>query len=112
MADWAGSQKAATAALALLLARARGQEAGYAEVRLAETGIEDALHYGLTAPEGVLGGGFAGYNVYPAKEGWIALAALEPHFWSRLQELLPAHSTDSDHLRSVFLTRTATEWDA
>jgi alpha-methylacyl-CoA racemase len=110
MADWAGAQKAATVALALLLARERGQDAGYAEVRLSETGIEEALQHGLTAPGGVLGGGFAGYNLYPAKEGWIALGALEPHFWQRLQELLELNTAGYEHLRHVFQTRTAAEW--
>ncbi len=112
MADWAGAQKAATAALALILARERGEEPGYAEVRLAATGIEEAFRYGMTAPGGMLGGGFAGYNVYPTKEGWVAVAALEPHFWSRLQESLGLHSAGYEDLRNVFLTRTAAEWEA
>ncbi|HLN30817.1 MAG TPA: CoA transferase [Gemmataceae bacterium] len=111
MADWAGAQMAATAALALILARERGREAQYMEVRLSETGIEQALRHGLTTAGGVLGGGFPGYNLYPAREGWIAVATLEPHFWDQLQRLLILSSPDCEQLRAVFQTRTASEWE-
>lgn len=80
------------------------------EVRL-ETGIEQALRHGLTTAGGVLGGGFPGYNLYPAREGWIAVATLEPHFWDQLQRLLILSSPDCEQLRAVFQTRTASEWE-
>jgi crotonobetainyl-CoA:carnitine CoA-transferase CaiB-like acyl-CoA transferase len=31
-----------------------------------------------------VGGGHAGYRVYPCKDGRVAMAALEPHFSGRL----------------------------
>jgi crotonobetainyl-CoA:carnitine CoA-transferase CaiB-like acyl-CoA transferase len=34
----------------------------------------------LTLPGTQIGGGHAGYQVYPCKNGRVALAALEPHF--------------------------------
>jgi len=112
MADWAGAQMAVTAALTLILARERGREAEYAEVRLSETGIEQPLRHGLTAPGGVLGGAFPGYNLYPAREGWIAVATLEPHFWNQLQRLLDLSSPDCEQLRAIFQARTASEWES
>ena len=42
---------------------------------------------GLTASGGILGGGFPGYGLYRAREGHVALAALERHFWERLRAL-------------------------
>lgn len=67
------------------------------------------LRHGLTAPGGPLGGGAINYRVYDAKTGRVAVAALEPHFESRLyaQLGLPA-GTD---LTSRLLERSATEWE-
>ena len=36
--------------------------------------------WGLTVPGAALGGGHAGYRVYPCQNGRVAVAALEPHF--------------------------------
>ena len=40
--------------------------------------------WGLTQPGATIGGGHAGYRVYPCQDGRVALAALEPHFAQRL----------------------------
>jgi crotonobetainyl-CoA:carnitine CoA-transferase CaiB-like acyl-CoA transferase len=40
--------------------------------------------WGLTKPGAAVGGGHAGYRVYPCKDGRVALAALEPHFAASL----------------------------
>ncbi len=37
-------------------------------------------HWGLTTPDGAVGGAHAGYRVYACKGGRVAVAALEPHF--------------------------------
>ena len=44
--------------------------------------------WGLTQPGAAVGGGHAGYRVYPCKDGRVALAALEPHFASALCALV------------------------
>ncbi|PZN01165.1 MAG: carnitine dehydratase [Bacillota bacterium] len=95
MADLAGAERAVSAALALLLGRERGHAARYAEVPLAEAAADWAapLRHGLTAPGGVLGGGLPLYRCYPAQDGWVALAALEPHFARRLLEALGVRAT-------------------
>lgn len=68
------------------------------------------LRHGLTAPGGPLGGGAANYRVYDAKSGRVAVAALEPHFESRLyaQLGLPVGTDLSSRLRE----RSAAEWEA
>jgi crotonobetainyl-CoA:carnitine CoA-transferase CaiB-like acyl-CoA transferase len=114
LADLAGAERAVAAALALLLARERGQGAGYAEVSLAEAADDFAApwRYRLTTAEGVLGGAYPGYGVYRAREGWVALAALEPHFWDGLMRELGLTAADRARLQETFLTRTAAEWEA
>jgi alpha-methylacyl-CoA racemase len=68
------------------------------------------LRLGLTAPNGPLGGAAPQYRIYAARTGRVAVAALEPHFMTRLyRELDLAPGSDlSEPLRQ----RTATEWDA
>jgi crotonobetainyl-CoA:carnitine CoA-transferase CaiB-like acyl-CoA transferase len=79
-------------------------------------GLFDALHdlaaplrYGLTAAGGWLGGGNPAYAIYPARQGAVAVAALEPHFRSRLYEGLGL--PDGADPSEVFLTRPADEWE-
>jgi crotonobetainyl-CoA:carnitine CoA-transferase CaiB-like acyl-CoA transferase len=114
LADLAGAQQAVSAALALLLARERGQGAGYALVSLAEVAEEFAApwRHGLTAAAGVLGGACPGYNLYPARDGWVAVGALEPHFWERLTRELGLAAPDRARLERAFRGRSAEEWEA
>jgi alpha-methylacyl-CoA racemase len=114
LADLAGAQQVVCAALALLLARERGQGGQYAQVSLAEAAAEFAAPWqrGLTTPDGVLGGAWPGYDLYRAREGWVALAALEPHFWEGLTRELGLTAPDRGQLQQAFLTKTAEEWEA
>jgi crotonobetainyl-CoA:carnitine CoA-transferase CaiB-like acyl-CoA transferase len=114
LADLAGAGQVVSACLALLLARERGQEAQCAEVSLAEAAEDCAApwRYGLCTPDGVLGGACPGYNLYRTREGWIALAALEPHFWEELARALGLAAPDREQLQQAFLTATAEEWEA
>ena len=112
VADLAGAERAVSVALSLLFARERGQDAGYEQVALSEAAhtFAEPLHWGLTAPGGVLGGGYPGYGLYRAREGHVALAALEPHFWERLLKELGVDG-DSQDLRRIFRTKTAEQWE-
>ena len=67
------------------------------------------LRHGLTAPGGPLGGGNPAYGLYSAREGTIAVAALEPHFRARLYESLGL--ADGSDPAAAFKTRTAIEWE-
>lgn len=68
------------------------------------------LHHGLTATGGHLGGSNPAYGIYAAREGAIAVGALEPHFRARLYEGLGL--ADGADPSAVFGTKTAIEWEA
>jgi crotonobetainyl-CoA:carnitine CoA-transferase CaiB-like acyl-CoA transferase len=77
----------------------------YFEVALADAAGYLALprHWGLTQPQGAVGGAHAGYRVYPCKDGRVAVAALEPHFAASLCKLAGAPSSD---LKGMFAPAT------
>lgn len=91
-ADMGGSLLASEAVLRALLARNAKAKPGkpaagvYQEVALSDAAAYLALPrtWGLTSPQGSVGGAHAGYRVYPCKDGRVAVAALEPHFAARL----------------------------
>jgi crotonobetainyl-CoA:carnitine CoA-transferase CaiB-like acyl-CoA transferase len=113
LADLGGAERAVQAALALLLARERGQGAGYQEVTLAEAAeaLAAPWRYGLTVAGGLLGGGLPGYGLYPAREGWVAVAALEAHFLERLGQALGLKVVTAESLADAFGQRPAREWE-
>jgi crotonobetainyl-CoA:carnitine CoA-transferase CaiB-like acyl-CoA transferase len=108
-ADMGGSLFATEAVLQALLQRQRpGRSQGKGvchEVALSEAAAYLALPrtWGLTAPDGDVGGAHAGYKVYACKNGRVALAALEPHFAVRLCEAagLPKQAATQMHKRST-----------
>lgn len=112
LADMAGAEQTVAAALHLLLCRERGAGSGYAEVALSEAvaAMAEPLRYATTLPGAVLGGGRPEYNLYPAQDGWVAVAALEPHFKARLETALQLK--DDEDYRRTFATRSAAEWQA
>ena len=116
LADLVGAERAVSAALALLLGRERGvggAGGGHVEVALSEAAayLAEPLRYGITAPGAHLGGGFAGYGLYEASDGWIAVAALEPHFWDGLCRELGLGEAGREDLEEVFRQETAAHWE-
>lgn len=113
-ADMAGAERAVTTALALVIARDRRRPANAAHAPLAEAADWLALPraYGLTTPGGLLGGGHPGYNIYAAKQGWIAVAALEPHFLEALGEAMEMARPTVAGLAARFATEDAAHWEA
>lgn len=111
-ADMAGAERAVSTALALLLARQRdGRGASQpAPLEDAARALAAPLREGLTAPGAILGGGYAGYNLYAAREGWIAVAALEPQFARRLADALGLADLQAGVLRERFAAETAERW--
>ena len=114
IADLAGAERAVSAALTLLYARERTGEAGYQEIALSDAAesMAQPLRYGLTRPGGGLGGGLPSYRIYAAKVGYVALAALEPHFWVMLETALERGPLDEASLTTIFLEKPAAEWEA
>ena len=94
LADLGGAQEAARAALSLLLGRERGQPERVRRVGLKQAAQALALpvRHGLTALGGPLSGELPVYRLYPLQDGWVGVAALEPHFAQRLGGLLGGHS--------------------
>jgi alpha-methylacyl-CoA racemase len=113
VADWAGAQAVVSAALGLILARERGQGCHSVQVSLAEAAaaFAEPWRHGLTVPDGLLGGSLPQYNLYQARDGWIAVAALEPRFCKTLLAELGLSALDREALQRVFATRTAGEWE-
>lgn len=85
-ADMAGAVMASEAVLQTLLARAQTGRGHCLDVGLAQAAQWLALprQWQMTTPEGDVGGAHAGYRMYRCADGWVALAALEPHFAQRL----------------------------
>lgn len=110
--DVAAGIEATAAALALLLGRERTGVGGWREVALADaaTALAAPRDHGLTVPGGVLGGGFAGYALYAAADGVIAIAALESHFMARLVEGLEIARGESALVAAKVRERRVDEW--
>ncbi len=85
-ADMGGALMASEAVLQAILNRNASGKGVYLEVALASAASHLALPrtWGLTTPGAAVGGGHTGYQVYPYKNGRVAVAALEPHFAARL----------------------------
>jgi crotonobetainyl-CoA:carnitine CoA-transferase CaiB-like acyl-CoA transferase len=113
IADMAGAEQAASQSLALLLARERGQGGGYAQVALSDAAeyMSEPLRAGLTAPGCMLGGSLPEYNLYETADGWVAVAALEPHFKKRMDEALGCAAKKPEELSPLFKTKTACDWE-
>ncbi len=73
--------------------------------------LADALRYGLTSPDGPLGGELPVYRMYRASDGWIALAALEPHFQMNLKNATGLSTLDAPSLETLFAQRTCAQWE-
>jgi crotonobetainyl-CoA:carnitine CoA-transferase CaiB-like acyl-CoA transferase len=114
LGDMAGAQTAVSHALAVLAERSHSGVGVFSYVP-----IEDALDFftlplrhELTVPGGRLGGAVPYYNIYPTRQGWLAVAALEPQFWARLKSLLNVAQGTYEEMKAIFATRSAEEWGA
>jgi crotonobetainyl-CoA:carnitine CoA-transferase CaiB-like acyl-CoA transferase len=121
-ADMGGSLMATQAVLQAVMHQAAKGKGVCVEVALSAAATWLALPraWGLTKPGAAVGGGHAGYRVYPCKDGRVAVAALEPHFAARLCEAagigafsLAAMSSAATHERvaAFLLTQTRRQLD-
>jgi crotonobetainyl-CoA:carnitine CoA-transferase CaiB-like acyl-CoA transferase len=81
-ADMGGALMAVEAVLQAVLLQQQTKQGHRFEVALSEAAAHLALPrgWGLTLPGTPIGGGHAGYQLYPCQDGRVAMAALEPHF--------------------------------
>jgi crotonobetainyl-CoA:carnitine CoA-transferase CaiB-like acyl-CoA transferase len=119
LADSIGGQAAVSAILAALLHRERSGEGAHLDVSLhgeAARAIgweRRAVGLGVPASEpgrGLLTGGLACYRCYPTADGRaLAVAALEPHFFERLCQLLGRPNLVAQHLDAAAQPRLEAE---
>ncbi|ORU92820.1 MAG: carnitine dehydratase [Cycloclasticus sp. symbiont of Poecilosclerida sp. N] len=112
MADMAGGERAALEGMALLMARQAGEDGQQVFVALSEAAeyMAQPLAYGLTHEKGLLAGKNPVYSLYETASGWVAIAALEPHFSARLKKELELTELSHESLGAKLKKQTATEW--
>ena len=112
IADLAGAERAVSEGLAAIVHRDATGTATCREVALSEVrqDLSQPVRRGISTPDGVLGGALPTYGIYDTASGYVAVAALEPHFWQRVVQLLEV-SGSREECETVFLTRTATDWE-
>lgn len=111
VADLAGAERAVQEALAGLLLRTHTGAGSYREVALADmAGAFGApARHGLTTAGALLGGALPTYRMYASADGWVALAALEPHFADRLAAVIGATPTP-EGLTAMFAAEPGAHW--
>lgn len=111
-ADMAGAERAVGTALALLHARDRTGRGQHADVALEDAAewLARPRRHGLAGEGSLLGGRLAGYNLYAARDGWIALAALEPHFAQRVMDAFGLQALEAAALASRFAAHGTAHW--
>jgi crotonobetainyl-CoA:carnitine CoA-transferase CaiB-like acyl-CoA transferase len=110
LSDMAGAERTISASLALLFSRERNGAGGHEVVALSDaaTAFAEPLQYGSTMSGASLGGGIPEYNMYRASDGWVAVAALEPHFKNRLEDALQI--TTPEEYRAAFAVQSTAHW--
>ena len=111
--DMAAAERIVSVTLAALLKRARTGDGVFANVNIVDCARDFAQPYvhGMTREGGPLGGGLPTYDIYAAEDGWVAVAALEPHFVERLQSLLAVEELTREAIRDALARRSAQEWE-
>ncbi|MDN5825413.1 MAG: CoA transferase, partial [Micrococcaceae bacterium] len=111
VADILGSERAVVATLSALRQRDQGLQGVHEKVVLEEAAHAAAAgtRHGLTSPGAVLGGAIPAYGVYATADGFVAVAAIEPHFAERLTRLVGG---TREELTRSFATRPTAYWTA
>lgn len=112
VADLLGAERAVSAALLALRVAADSGVGRHERVVLEHAAADAAaaVRHGLTGTGAPLGGAHPGYRIYSSADGYVALAALEPHFWARICDSLGVDGTH-DELEQAFLSRPTHEWE-
>ncbi len=113
-ADMAGALAASEAVLQAVLARHVQGHGTALEVALSDAAAWLALprQWGLTLPNGDVGGAHAGYKVYACADGRVAVAALEPHFAKALCHVAGLTADAAQQMQSPDTHRQLAAWMA
>ena len=112
VADVLGAERAVSTALGALVQRSLTGHGGTHMAGLDEAGAFAAgpNRHGMIDPASPISGGWARYNLYRASDdGWVALAALEQHFWKRFADAFDCAEEYAD-VASVMATKTVAGW--
>ncbi|NJS36538.1 MAG: CoA transferase [Brachymonas sp.] len=106
-ADMGGSLLAVEAVLAAVIQQRATGRSSQQTVGLSQAAQYLALprHWKLTTPDGIIGGAHAFYQVMPCKDGRVAMAALEPHFATRLAKLVGHTLTRPEEILNATLKK-------
>ncbi len=107
-ADLVGVEKALLESV-LILFQKKKSLATVSFAQSLETFVEPMTH-GVCGANSQLDGHLPYYRIYQAKTGWIALAAMEVVFRTRLQSELKLESLEGAVLEKVFRERDAEDW--
>lgn len=122
-----GAMMATIGILSALLERAQTGKGKHVDISLTEAAMILAVptlshtladpNADLAAGKGLLDGGIVNYNVYKTRDGrYIAVGALEPHFWAQFCKFKDVNRPDlinsSSHseVSSLFASKTFSEW--
>ncbi len=110
-ADLGGAERAVTATFAALRLAEKTGRGQHVVVSLGDAAraFSGPMRHGLTSIGGLLAGAHPGYNFYRVSDGWVALAALEPHFVERIQKVSGVAFT-IEALKKYFAPKTIAEW--
>jgi alpha-methylacyl-CoA racemase len=113
VADLLGAERAVSTALAALAVRDRTGIGRPHRVVLEDAAAlaGDAVRYGLLGDDALLGGAFPGYGIYPSADGYVALGAIEGHFFARTIELFGADGTH-ESIQAAFASKTTAALEA
>lgn len=109
VADMLGAERAVVATLAALRQRDQGVQ-GVHETVVLDTAAHAAaagVRHGLTSPGAVLGGATPSYAIYATADGFIAVAAIEPHFAAHLAAQV---GRTREELAREFASRPTAHW--
>ncbi|MFW0796800.1 CaiB/BaiF CoA-transferase family protein [Gordonia sp. CPCC 205515] len=113
VADMIGAERAVSATVLALHERTKTGVGQHNMVVLEDAAVfaGAAVRHGLMGPGAPLGGADAAYGLYATADGWIALAALEPHFRDRTRDALGATTDSREEYEAIFATQPTKFWE-
>lgn len=112
VADLAGAERAAFEGLALIMGSQQGERGRQALITLSDAAdyMAQPLKYGLTSDGALLSGVLPEYTLYETLDGWVAVAALEPHFRANFKQQLELDSLNKNDVAQKLKQMPSCEW--
>ena len=112
VADLAGAERAAFEGLAAIMGSKDGQQGRQVLVALSDAAdyMAQPLVHGMTSEGALLSGVLAEYALYETLDGWVAVAALEPHFRAQFKQQLELESLNKDDVAQKLKQKSAADW--